>query len=418
MNEKRHDIVLLRSVDSRWWGLENELTIGYFRWTYSRSDFRILHTDVSSVDIEIECHPDRCGDITIVQNGNVITTHTPTGGEPNIVHVEITNYDDFEIHCKTFVPREMDRSNDPRELGIMVTSFVLNTDDEPCRVEMDEIPLWFDSPAMHAIQEKFTKGLINTLVDYSPKPFNISTPMKHGAVLYLDKPYPRLMKQLKEDYKFSKSCELITYTDNPAVEADIHVPEFYSEWKRKYEYANMAGQEAVRIAQSKGWDYFMWVEWDCYIGKDCWFDILWDEMLGWPYKPLQAGTPSMSSQPLIGNFEFMKQDYISSYIKANKVCLHLILNRPFFVSVNAALGFYNTEAADDFLIRQGIPPLSSFDVLFGMRMFDKYQEDVFKHTAWLPSLYSGWGEQDYTEAQRLHMVDSGFKVAMHQYKVV
>ena len=170
------------------------------------------------------------------------------------------------------------------------------------------------------------------------------------------------------------------------------------------------------MAKERGWDYFMWLEWDCYVGKDYWFDTLWDEMVAWPFKPLQAGTPSMSAETIGGNLEFLKQDYIASYIKANRVCMHLILNRPFFLAINAALGFYNTEEAYEQLVAQPIPALNSFDVLYGTRIFEKYGENVFKHTAWLPSLYSGWGEQDYSEEQRVEMVKSGMKVAMHQYK--
>lgn len=406
--------MLIRSPESRWWGLENETLWGYFRWTHARADFRITNHDIKTIDIWFECHPNRCGDVSVWQGNERLVKYTPHAGNGNILRINVTSYEDFQICCNVFVPRDVDGSKDPRTLGIMVRAFVFNADTEPCMVEMDEIPLMFDSPSMKSVQEKFTNGLITESVDYTPK-FNISTPTKRGAVLYLDKPYPRIKKQL-EDYKLSKSCELITFTDNPAVEADIRVPELYSPWKRKYDYANMAGQQAVKISQSKGWDYFMWLEWDCYIGKDYWFDTLWDEFVSWPYEPLQGGTPTMSSQTLIGNFEFLKQDYIASYIRANKVCLHFVSGRPFFLSINAAMGFYQTEAADKYLVKMGIPPLNSFDVLFGTRMFDEHQENVFKHTAWLPSLYSGWGDQDYTEEQRVKMVTSGFKVAMHQYK--
>lgn len=382
-----------------------------------RADFRVTNHDIKTIDIWFECHPDRCGDVSVWQSGKELVKYTPHAGNGNVLRINVTSYEDFEIHSSVFVPCEVDGGKDPRTLGIMVRAFVFNTDTEPSMVEMDEVPLIFDSPSMRKVQEKFTKGLITDFVDYASKPFIISTPIKRGALIYMDKAYPRITKQFK-DFKISKECELITFTDNPAVEADIHVDEFVSPWKRKYEYANMAAQQAVKIAQSKGWDYFMWVEWDCYIGKDYWFDILWDELLAWPCKPMQAGTPAMASHTLIGNFEFLKQDYIASYLRANKVCLHLVSSRPFFLSINAAMGFYETEAADNYLVKMSVPPLTSFDVLFGMRMFDEYGEDVFKSTAWLPSLYSGWGKQDYTEEQRLEMVNSGLKVAMHQYKVV
>lgn len=416
MSDKKYDILLLRSPDSNWWGLESEPIGGSFRWTSARSDFRITTSDIKALDIWVECHPTRCGNIVIKHNGIEILNYVPKEVKWNVLHFDVPDTEgDFEIYCNTFVPLLTDGSNDPRHLGVMIRGFVAHLENEQCLSEMNEIPIIYESPTLKKVQQKFTKGLLLHGPDYTPKPL-ISSPLKHGVLLYLDRPFPRLMKQLS-DYKLSKESRLVTFSGNPEVTTvDIRIDPLENPSKRKYDEANMAFQKGIEIAKEKGWDYFMWLEWDCFLGKDYWYDTLWDELLGWPYKPLQAGTPALSAQSLGGNLEFIKQDYIASYLKANKVRIHMAQNRPFFVCVNGGMGVYETEEAYKQMVVKTIPPISTFDVLYGTRLFEKYQEDVFKHTAWLPSMYSGWAEDDYTEEQRVEMVTSGLKVAMHHYK--
>jgi hypothetical protein len=161
----------------------------------------------------------------------------------------------------------------------------------------------------------------------------------------------------------------------------------------------------------------MWLEWDCYLGKDRWYDTLWDELQAWPHQPIQAGTPVVSLQGLHGNFLANVQHYVGEFIKTNKVAMSFILNRPFFLTVNGAMAFYNVDKMHQYFQLPNYQPFKCFDITAGMRIFDEVGEDILKRTAWLPSLYSGWGEETYTVNQRLEMVNAGYKVAMHQYKV-
>lgn len=417
MNIDHQDVVLIRTADSHWWKLEGNIKDGFFRWTAERADFRIINQNIKSVEIQLQWHPTYCGTIIIKQDGKELISYNPNNLPEHNIKIDIKNQKDFEIYCNTFVPNKVNNSSDFRNLGIMVRGFVLHVENESYQLKMNDISEWF--PIIEIVKEKISNEVLTIApFNYTSTPFNISTPLKRGAILYLDKTYPRIIKQLKEDYKFSKSCELITYTDNSSVEADIHVPVFEGQWMKKYDYANVAAQMAIQIAQFKEWDYFMWLEWDCYVGKDCWFDVLWEELLAWPYKPIQAGTPVISTWPIDGNFEFIKQDYIASYLKANKVSLRSIYVELMAIAINGAFGFYEVNMADKYLVKQKIPRACPFDFMFGLRMLEEYQEDIFKHTAWLPSLYSVCGNQYYTEAQRLEMVKSGFKVAMHQYKVI
>ncbi|HOT89235.1 MAG TPA: hypothetical protein PL028_06840, partial [Bacteroidales bacterium] len=267
MNIDHQDVVLIRTADSHWWKLEGNIKDGFFRWTAERADFRIINQNIKSVEIQLQWHPTYCGTIIIKQDGKELISYNPNNLPEHNIKIDIKNQKDFEIYCNTFVPNKVNNSSDFRNLGIMVRGFVLHVENESYQLKMNDISEWF--PIIEIVKEKISNEVLTIApFNYTSTPFNISTPLKRGAILYLDKTYPRIIKQLKEDYKFSKSCELITYTDNSSVEADIHVPVFEGQWMKKYDYANVAAQMAIQIAQFKEWDYFMWLEWDCYVGKD------------------------------------------------------------------------------------------------------------------------------------------------------
>lgn len=197
MNEKKYDIVIIRSNNSHWWGLENEPIFGAFRWTSGKADFQILNPDVTLAEIWIECHPSRCGEISISQNGETVVSLKPVVGKGNVIRFDVKSTDKFEISCQTFVPRDFGETTDPRSLGVLVRGFVLHTKDEQCMVEMHEIPIHYVTPGLDKLQAKFSNGIISKGPDYSGAPY-ISTPLKRGAMLYMDRPYPRLMKQLAD----------------------------------------------------------------------------------------------------------------------------------------------------------------------------------------------------------------------------
>ena len=79
-------------------------------------------------------------------------------------------------------------------------------------------------------------------------------------------------------------------------------------------------------------DYYFCYEWDCKIGKDYWYDTLWEEHLSWPYEPTMTGTPVFKC-PLngCGNLLQGSVDYRHLYSKEciDTLNLNLSENRDF-----------------------------------------------------------------------------------------
>lgn len=414
MNEKSYELSLLKSLTSHWWGLEND-GFGHFRWTWETSAIRVDNSRIIALDIAVEVSPINPTDISIVVGDNTQLFQLSAG--KHILHVDVISPSDIQIVGQTFIPHKINSSAiDTRELSIQIRSISVHyVDGSTSYFDISELPFLCPSTKLDEVRNKLESSIRVPPTDYSPKPFTISTSTKGGIILYLDKPYPRLLRNLAE-FPASKKFEIVSFTDNASVTADIIVPPFDPTRKMKYDYSNMAVMTGARIAQERGWDYHMWIEWDCYFGKEYWFDILWSELMGWPYEPIMGGTPIVSQSQLGGNLQMMVQEYMAAYIKSSGVAMSFVYGYPFFLAVNGAMSFYKTQKAVEYLSLPRRTRLIASDIIMGLRMFDEFGEDVFKHNAWLPSLYSGWGEQIYTESQRKEMVDTGFKVAMHQYK--
>jgi hypothetical protein len=191
-------------------------------------------------------------------------------------------------------------------------------------------------------------------------------------------------------------------------------------------YAFWAFIEAIKIAKEKQWDYFFYYEWDCVVGKDYWYDTLIEEHMAWYYEPIITGTPCLRyPKTITGDLMHGMARYMYDYTKASGVSMN-IDNAPMSLYTNGALTFYTTSHMLDLFgdeiftdIRDKdshVDKVGCWDFSLGQRIYKKYGTDFVKYVGWLPSSYSGCGETCYSLDQRLYMLESGKKVAMHQYK--
>jgi hypothetical protein len=60
--------------------------------------------------------------------------------------------------------------------------------------------------------------------------------------------------------------------------------------------------------------------------------------------------------------------------------------------------------------------LKYYDHFVGVKFWEVYGDRVFDKIAWTTPAYSGCGDRWYTEAERINMLYTGKKIAVHQIK--
>lgn len=263
------------------------------------------------------------------------------------------------------------------------------------------------------------------------KNFNINKKINHAAILYVQnrKSNLKCIENL-ESYNFSKNSNIIIISDD-----DLKLSNMFGLVKIKKipklrnsnDYSSFIFLNALQLATEIKLDYFFYYEWDCKVGKDFWYDTLWEEHLDWS-DPLMTGTPvvKVSMKNPIGNFLCGIETYRHQYAKKCGVamsvynCGGLVESS---VHTNGALGFYKTSEIKKIFYKSikevspsTIRKISPWDNFLGTKFYKKYKSKCFNRIGWLPSSYSGCGDEFYCQKQRNFMLDSGLKVAIHQNK--
>lgn len=317
----------------------------------------------------------------------------------------------------------------------------------------DTSALCFYTPArcVHCVTHKGSATYINVYRFYHDKKadifadmyrhvkdIHISKRLKHGIIFYVNEENKAINRCLKNLGSYKRShytgAEMVVYSENrlklpnaiqiaplPTTLGVVYRPsDYYSFW---------AFIEGIRIAKEKGWDYFFCYEWDCMVGRDYWYDTLWDEHLAWQYEPIITGTPTLRL-PIVAGGEtlYSAQHYLYKYAEASGVAMRVEPSSPTALYTNGALTFYHTDSLLDLFAEElsGTIPLANcgkhvdlvapWDIGLGIKLYKRFGNEVFKKVGWLPSIYSGCGDKAYSQEQRLNMLLSGKKVAIHQYK--
>lgn len=269
------------------------------------------------------------------------------------------------------------------------------------------------------------------------KNIHIKNDIKVGCLMYinqLDSGIKQSIQNLSE-YKMSKyNIPFIFYSDDELTGIKYQKINKIEKmdggyYRIKDKYAFWSFVEAIKIAREKNWDYFFIYEWDCKVGKDYWFDTIWQEHLSWSHKPIITGTPAVRyPKSNIGNFCKILETYSYNYSKECHVSLNVDLASPISLYTNGALTFYDTnelcnyyrDEIDNKIIDKNshVDEVGPWDFGLGIRIFKKLKEESFKRVGWLPSVYSGCGDFCYNQTQRDLMLKSGLKAVIHQHKYI
>lgn len=354
--------------------------------------------------------------------------------------VELITFESDSYYC----PFEKGDSNDRRKLTVMVLEFIFET------------PLGIYSKLIQEVtsinEKSYTKLEKETQVVSSTDAYftsfekssipQIVEGIKHGILLYLPNLKNKHLKTLDnlKNYKHSAhDVPIVVYTDG-SLDGSHNYPFTFVKINPlplmkdgitpvNYKYATWAFFQGIKLAKKLGWKYFFYYEWDCMIGKDYWYDTIWQEHLNWIYEPIMTGTPVFKC-PLqgVGNLLQGVQDYRYRYSKECKLYMNVEHVYPFALYTNGALTFYNTEETERYFKNEmeiknedasdHMDTITSWDLEIGIRLFKEFGEQSFEKVGWLPSSYSGCGDFYYNEEQRVSMLNSGLKTVIHQYKYI
>lgn len=270
---------------------------------------------------------------------------------------------------------------------------------------------------------------------YARKPSFPKDAPKYGALCYVhtfDKA-KALIRNLQTE---TAGAPVEFFTDGPSFQCPFPlafvdtIGPFIQEDRIKDNCAFVAFREGIKIAASRKWDWFFWLEWDCRIRGRNWLQKLWSENMAWPHDHVCAGTPVIYEIMTNGSARAIPWlAYAARYAEATG-------RFPAFegwdigaqaMFPNGALAFYKTKVMEEWFGE--MMPLSgpdleewclrnvSFDHFIGRKIITLFGDSGVEKMAWLPSAYSGCGNKYYTEEERLKMLD-GSTLAVHQVKNV
>lgn len=357
------------------------------------------------------------------------------------VLIPIIDVEMVKITGDYYSPSDWTNSEDKRKLSLQISDFYFEKNGCFLKQSMDNTKHQNDCFYENITNNDFIISDSNHYFNKNAliKSFDISKPIRSGILLYLPNFKGKHLKCLDNlsEYKHSNSeIPIVIYTDS-----DDKLPDKYKFKYFKidplpkmengiipvgYKYATWAFFESIKIAKLFKFDYFFCYEWDCKIGKDYWYDTLWQEHLNWPVEPIMTGTPVFKC-PLIGVGNLFQgiQDYRYNYTKECKLYMNVEHVYPFSLYTNGALTFYNTKEIEKYFLPElnfeGNPSdhmdtITSWDLESGIRLFKDLKEKSFERVGWLPSSYSGCGDYYYNQKQREEMLTSGLKVVVHQNK--
>lgn len=422
-----NDLEFIIDESSRWWTIEKDLN-GSFIWSSPSASIKINNDDIKFITLVIEYH----SYLSRVIHINSKEIHLNDGD--NEIKIECDKCKVINVLADPYIPSEINSKNsDSRPLGIKLKKIKVWYDSIfNDYINVDDIQMVYDLNNYSIFTSKLNEnGYLVNVNNITSSP-SIIVPKKTAIFLFIDKPYKTIFETLSK-YKIGNKYELIIVSDNEEIcknnDAIIKVKNCQIEHPNqnyRKTYANAkAFVNIVQIAKSRNIEIFCLIEWDCLVNKDFWFDILLDEHLSWKNEAVISGTPIAT--PAIHNnikqgynLHYLMQHYTSEYIKDCKVAMGNIphhRNSMFFI--NGGFSFYKTSEMVEYFEDYEMETMRmGFDVYIGTKAFSKYKEKVFEKCAWLKSSFSGGNPYFiYTHEQRMTMLNSGLKIAIHPYKV-
>lgn len=437
------------SLSTGWYDLENT-PIGKFRWmsvtgeliVSSKNDYDNLILKSTNlfnkkeISISIRKKNDK--------EFESIFSKTYEVDDSILIKIPIKDIEIIQIKSDYFSPFDTGSSEDRRKLSIGLYEFVFERQNCLYVQSIDKIKhideRLYTSIVENKIVDTNTNRLFN-INDLTLKNIEINKPIKSGIILYLqnfEKQNKKCLDNLAE-FKHSKhNIPIIIYSDSDSIPGNypfkfIKIPKIpkmeIGMYNPSDKYAFWYFMEAIKIAKEFELDYFFCYEWDCKVGKDYWYDTIWQEHLNWPGEPTMTGTPVFKC-PLNGSGNLLQgiQDYRYRYSKECKLYMVVEHTYPYSLYTNGALTFYNTKHTEFYFYKElysniinksdYMNTISPWDLEIGIRLFKDLKEKSFEKVGWLPSSYSGCGDYYYNQDQRDDMLNNGYKVVIHQNKYI
>ena len=454
------DIKILQEEDELDDGLNNKILLGsgwhdleiekskYFRWASEEVIIEINSTEFKFIEIssinEIE---NKRIDLYVKKEKDdyvLLEQDKYKIGDFINFKIDLKNLKKIKIvsDCKSGL--DLGNSEDNRKLAFKLKSIKLATTVDDKELSVEKISLkeeasleaWtFKDNLIINSSEFFSRKFVDVPISFNNKK------LSHGIILHLHTINPAIKKSLSNlsEYKKSKKdFQIIVFSCY-----DLEIPDHYnirfvqidddfnntkvSRYSKSDAIGFWAFIKAIEIAKELEFDYFFYYEWDCMVGADYWYDILWDECLSWQEEPIMMGTPVLK-YPITQNSNLLtgSSDYRYHYSKECKLDMLVERCSPAALYTNGALSFYNTRIVESLYkkelsidsfkrsLRASAP--APWDLDIGTRVLEVYKDESFNKVGWLPSVYSGCGDVYYNKKQRKQMIESKLKVAIHQYK--
>jgi hypothetical protein len=184
--------------------------------------------------------------------------------------------------------------------------------------------------------------------------------------------------------------------------------------------------DMVVAAYNAGADYMIVNEPDVRVNVPGWDAQIADEFFDWPYDAVAGGCPVFWN-PFSGNAArvdvFLK--YGNAYRQKSGVLpAYEITDQVSYPILypNGALGIWDVTEfkllfPEEFNNPNGCySTLYPYDDKIGRMWWGVYQHRITRKVAWLACTYSGCGDRWYNEQQRIQLLTSGKKIAVHQVK--
>lgn len=178
------------------------------------------------------------------------------------------------------------------------------------------------------------------------------------------------------------------------------------------------------FASQCGFTHVIYLESDCRFGEPGWDIPMWEEFFG-AGKPLVAAGSLVCWNPCIGGYEAVKrwQQLIASNSRKNFPIPTYGYGSTFTgkpsVFPNGALGIYDVNWIKQFIdVTDTLAMVKShaWDFMIGDKIWERFGVQSYDVVHHLNCIYSSYGEQVSTEAERLAMLKSKQAVAVHQIK--
>lgn len=193
----------------------------------------------------------------------------------------------------------------------------------------------------------------------------------------------------------------------------------------RYWVANHIFLQALKLAMEKGLDRFFWLESDSRVKGDGWLRLLFDEWFSYPNCCVFGSPCAYNLKKSCHAVPQIITDYAHNYYKASQTPMRVYGHWPgihFFV--NGSLSGYETKTCAEIwrpfgfetdinaAAKQNMP----YDAQMGFSLSARYGLEMLRILAPSVLSYSGFGEKVFSENQRIAMLESGEKRAIHQVK--